>query len=75
MTPQLPVCSVCMKRDAASYFRVARVSPGGVESPLTTVCSLKCLLSWTYQYTALQGTRLAYGAREAIKQFFGALKP
>lgn len=75
MTPQLPVCSVCAKRDAPTYFRVVRVSPGGAESPLTTVCSIKCLLSWAYTFATLQGTRMAYGVREAIKQFFGALKP
>jgi hypothetical protein len=74
MSPALPVCSVCSKRDAPNYFRVQRVSPGGVESPLTTTCSARCLLQWTYSVASLQGMRLAFTAREAIKQLFGALR-
>ena len=68
------VCSTCGKRDA-SYFRVGRVAADGTETPLTTTCSIRCLLSWSVQYAQLQGMRLAFGARQAIDQLRALFKP
>jgi len=70
-----PICSACNERNAASYFRVQRVSPAGAETPLTTVCSVKCLLQWTYAFASMRGMQLAYNARTAVRQFLDALKP
>lgn len=65
-----PICSICAKRGAPGYFKVGRVDPNGVESPLTTTCSIKCLLQWGYSYAALQGARAVWTAKQAIKMFF-----
>lgn len=65
-----PICSVCATRDAPSYFKVARVAPDGVESPLTVCCSIRCLISWSYQYATLQGTRMVWTAKETLRQLF-----
>lgn len=62
-------CSVCSKRDG-TFFKVLRVAPDGTESPLTTTCSVKCLLTWGYSYATLQGTRMVWTAREAVRKFF-----
>ena len=61
-------CSVCNKHDAPSYFKVARVAQTGVESPLTTTCSISCLLRWGYNYATLQGARMVWTAKQAIEQ-------
>jgi hypothetical protein len=66
-----PVCSICNKRDSPSYYKVARVTTGGAESPLTMCCSVRCLFQWSYQYASLQGARMVWTAKEAIKKFFG----
>lgn len=72
--PVLPVCSVCQRRDAPSYFKVAQVSLGGVESPLTTTCSIKCLLTWAYQYATLKGAVLAAQTKGLVQQLLDGLK-
>ncbi len=74
MTLQLPVCSVCNRRDAPNYFRVQEVTPGGVESPLTTTCSVKCLMTWLYKYAAFKGTMLAVKTKGVVQQFLDGLK-
>lgn len=66
-------CSACGKRDA-SYFRVGRVAADGTETPLTTTCSVRCLISWAFSYAQLQGMKLAYGAKQAIDQLRGLFK-
>lgn len=72
--PVLPICSVCARRDAPTYFRVASVSPGGVESPLTTTCSIKCLFQWAYQYAALKGMVLAGQTKSLVQQFVDGIR-
>jgi hypothetical protein len=72
MTPV--ACSVCSKRDA-TYFRVERVAADGTASQLTTVCSVKCMSGWLYQYASIQSMRLVYGAKQAIDQIKGFFKP
>lgn len=74
MTPALPICSVCRSRDAASYLRVQNVTPGGVETLLTTTCSIKCLLTWTYKYATLKGVMLAAQTKSAMQQFIDRIK-
>jgi hypothetical protein len=76
MTPPPPlVCSVCNIQTAPNYFRVLKISrTTGAEIPLTTVCSLPCLMRWLYTFGALQGARLAYGAKSAWQQLVGMLK-
>jgi hypothetical protein len=76
VTPPPPlVCSVCNSQRAPNYFRVLKISLAtGAEEPLTTVCSLPCLMRWLYTFGALQGARLAYGAKTAWGQLVELLK-
>ena len=67
MSPPTPVCSICAKQDAPSYFKISRLTPTG-ESPLTVTCSINCLLTWGYKYASMQGVKLAYGAKAALKE-------
>ena len=70
----MTACSTCGKRDT-SYFRVGRVATDGVETPLTTVCSVKCMAGWLYQYAQLQSMRLVFGAKQALDQLRSYFKP
>lgn len=63
-------CAACGKRDASTYFKVVRVAQNGAESPLTTTCSVKCLLQWGYQYAALQSAKMVWTAKAAVRRFF-----
>jgi hypothetical protein len=75
MIPPPLVCSVCNSQRAPNYFRVLKISLSThAETPLTTVCSLPCLLKWLYTFGALQGLRLAYGAKNAWGQLVGMFK-
>lgn len=65
-------CSVCSRKDAPNYFRVTKIT-AGTESHLTMVCSAVCLTKWVYAFTAMQGARLAYGAKNAWDQAREAL--
>lgn len=69
-----PGCSACGARDASSYFRVERVAADGTATPVTMVCSLRCLLSWAMQYGQLQGAKLAFGAKQAVDRIRGLFK-
>lgn len=73
-TPPPLACANCSKVGAPSYFRITRVTFEGSESPLTVVCSVRCLAQWAYTFATLQGARIAYGVREAFKQLFDAFK-
>lgn len=66
-------CSACSKT-GGSYFRVLRGDANGVEAPLVVVCSLTCLLKWAYTYAAMQGMRLAYGAKSTWQKLVEGLK-
>ena len=66
-------CGTCGS-ESADFFSITRIR-GGAEVIRAEVCSTTCALKWFYAFTALQGTRMAYGVREAVKQLFGALKP
>ena len=68
MSPPMLACSVCAKRDAAAYYKVAHVLLDGTEEPVTVVCSIRCLLSWGYQYASMQGAKMAYGVKAAVKE-------
>lgn len=63
-------CSACAKRDAPSYFKVTRVSPSGAEEPITVTCSVRCLLAWGYQFTALQSAKMVYSVKQVLGQLF-----
>lgn len=69
-TPPL-ACSTCSRRDAPNYFKVTRVTNGHVETPLTTVCSLPCLMKWCYGFAAMQSARMVYGLREMWNKLTG----
>lgn len=74
MTPV--ACSSCGKRDATSYFKVSRVAQDGAETtPVTVVCSIKCMSAWLYQYAQLQSMRLVYGTKQAIDRLKNFFKP
>ena len=66
-----PVCAACAKEGAPSYFRITRVTFEGSEAPLTTVCSVRCMVQWCYSFASLQGLKLVYGVREVVKHLFG----
>jgi hypothetical protein len=68
------VCSTCGRADAPNYFKVTKVARDGTESHLTLVCSATCLMKWVYSFTALQGARLAYGAKSAFQQIVDLIK-
>lgn len=68
-------CSVCARQDAQNYFRVTKIAHDGTEEPLTTVCSAVCLTKWVYQFTAVQGARLAFSAKQAWDRLIGTIKP
>lgn len=74
MTTTPVACSSCGKRDA-SYFRVGRVAADGTETPLTQVCSIKCMSTWLYQYAQLQSMRLVYGTKQVIDRLKNFFKP
>lgn len=65
-----PACSVCSTRTAPSYYKVSHLAPDGSEAAITTTCSIRCLISWAYQYATIQGTKLVWTAKEAIRQLF-----
>ena len=67
-------CASCSKADAPSYFRITRVAFDGTEAPLTVVCSVKCLAQWAYTFATLQGARIVFGVREALKTVFDSMK-
>lgn len=66
-------CSICNKRDA-TFLKVTRVAPDGTESPLTTTCSVLCLLRWGHQYATLQSAKLAWNVKTALASLFDKLK-
>jgi type IV secretory pathway VirB6-like protein len=69
-----PACSVCTKRDAPGFYKISHLAADGTEAPVTTVCSIRCMLTWGYQYASIQGARMAYGARQAVKEVLAWFK-
>lgn len=64
-------CSVCSQ---TTRYRVMQVAPNGDESPLTSVCSVKCLLQWGYAFASMRGMQMAYGVKQKIEQLRGLFK-
>ena len=61
-------CAKC-KKPLDSYFRVERLVHDNVTLS-ANLCSVVCLLQWTYDYATLQGAQVAFG----VKQKFDAAK-
>lgn len=69
-----PVCSVCSNRTAPSYYKVSHLAQDGSEAPITTTCSVLCLLRWGQQFAALQSTKLAWNVKTALAGLIDKLR-
>ena len=64
-------CAKCDKL-LDSYFRVERRVHDNVTVG-ANLCSVVCLLQWTYDYATLQGAQVAFGVRKKFEDAQGAI--
>lgn len=64
-------CAKC-KRDVTAYFKVERITHGNVIIS-AEVCSVPCLLQWTYDFATLQGVHVAASVKQKFDQAKGAV--
>ncbi len=66
-------CAHC-KRPVGNHFKVTRYTAGEEEKGSVTVCSLFCLLNWTYTYSTSQGLQLVQGVSSAFANLVEAFR-
>lgn len=67
------ICAAC-KKPLGQHFQVTRYSATSEDKGSVVVCSLLCLLNWTYQKILVDGTMLAVGAKNAVQQIIDSLR-
>jgi hypothetical protein len=65
-------CEYC-QQVLAEHFCVTRVGVDGKETLSVRVCSMLCLLRWSYMYSGVQARRGVNAVQNAVQKFFDAL--
>ena len=71
--PAVIVCHHCRK-PMRGYFRVERFNDRGQSTVAASVCSVACLLQWTYGYATTAGLMVAGRAREVWQNILGMFR-
>jgi hypothetical protein len=69
-----PIVCIHCRKPCTSRFEITRFDTAGTNKGTVAACSVICLVQWAYQYSQLQGARLAYGAKSAFDNFMAAMK-
>lgn len=65
-------CAYC-KKELGDHFDLARVK-NGERVGVVQVCSLLCLMQWTYNYSVRQGVRGVVGLKTLVGQVVDTLR-
>ncbi len=68
MAPGGDDCVQCHRAFARGHFRVTKIKADGAEEGTIRVCSLICLIQWSYAYGARMGVRGVRGLQNVITQ-------
>jgi hypothetical protein len=69
-----PIICIHCRKECVSRFEITRFDLSGVNKGTVAACSVICLVQWAYEFSTLQGARLAYGAKSAFDNFMAAMK-
>lgn len=71
--PAVVVCHHCRK-PMRGYFRVERFNDRGQSTVAASVCSVACLLQWTYGYATTAGTIVVGRAKDVWQNVMDLFK-
>ena len=66
-------CIHCKKALSRDYFRISRMTVPGAVLGHVDVCSLICIVSWTYNFGVKKSTQGVLAVKETIMQISQAL--
>jgi hypothetical protein len=68
------ICTSCKSTISTPHYQLNRVDAKGATQGTVTVCSIRCLLSWTYAYGAQRTTMGVMMAKHVFGQVLGAIR-
>lgn len=71
--PPPSICAKC-QRPFRSYFKIERVNEAGEPTVSAALCSIPCVLSWTYSYATTIGMMGAAKAKSLLDNVLGLLQ-
>ena len=61
-------------RPVTAHYRITRVDASGIVKIDVAICSVVCLIKWSYAHAAEQGAKGAAAAKGAIDHVLGLLR-
>ena len=73
MTPPPSICLSC-RQPLQSHFQIVHYDASKTPTMTVTVCSIKCLVTWAYEYATLTGVKAVYQTKSFITGIVDMLK-